>query len=550
MHFSFTCHSELSTVRASELYEVKNLLKKGREPEPATIKGILRYAFFCFAKKCFTQNDIKTFTALTLFLLLILLLPKIVSAQEMINITADQQIGSGDRVRFIGHFRFQQGSINGRADSAVEFPTLKTIDLYGDVVIRQDTLSVEAPFVHYDGNTRTARGENGIKFADRDANITSRWATYDMNAQRADFHDFVRAKQGNAILTSDNLTYYRTTQTSVANGNVFVKSDSGTLRAEQVTDAKALGQRIARGNVEARNDSLVIMSDYLFESKTQSLMTAAGNVQVYSIQNNTIQYGDSLARFEKLNYMIVPKNPLLLIIDSSQGTDPTTGRLKTTFDTLRIKSRIMEAYQGGDTAHFIATDSVRLARGNFAAVGKMLYYAQKDSTMRLYGNARQSMWNDSTEIDGDSIVMFQKNKKLDHVLAIGHAFATDPYTDSTVQGRMNQLSSQKMTLFVKENTVRSLLAVDNALAIYFITSDNKPSGFNRSSGDSLRIDFEKNQPKHIVVLSGTEGEFWPEKYVKDRGAAFRLGNYERHYELKPKKEDLQLAWTPKEFTKQ
>ena len=441
---------------------------------------------------------------------------------------------------------FRQGSINGTADSAIEYPDQKVIELRGNVVIRQDTLSVEAPFVRYDGNTRTARGENGVKFSDREANITSRWATYDLNNQRADFHEFVRAKQGKAMLTSNDLTYFRSTQTSVARGKVFVKSDSGTLKADEVIDAKTLGETIARGNVEARNDSFVIYSNYLFESKPQGLMTASGNVQVYSIANNTIQYGDTLARFSKTGYTIVPKNPLLIIIDSSQKQDSLTGLPVRVFDTLRIIAKIMEAWQG-DSSRFIATDSVRLYRSNLAAIGGKLFYTQRDGQMRIFGNKKQTMWFDSTEINGDSIVTYQKEKKMDRLIVFGHAFATDPYKDSTVSGRINQLSSQKMTLSVVKDTIRSLLAVDNALSIYFISSDNKPSGFNRSSGDSLRIDFVHNAPTIISVQSGTEGEYWPERFVKDRGAAFRLGNYERHVEWRPKKEDISLSWTPKEF---
>ncbi len=472
----------------------------------------------------------------------------VIFAQNQVEITADQQIGSSDKVRFVGHFRFHDGSIFGKADSAIQYPLQHLIDLYGNVLIRQDTLSVEAPFIHYDMNTRIARADKGVKFSDRDANITSRWATYDLNFQRADFHEFVRATQEKTVLTSNDLSYFRSTQTSIAKGNVFVKSDSGTLKADEVTNAKTVGETIARGNVEARNDSLIIISQYLFDSKPLGLLTASGNVQAYSIQNNTIQFGDTLARFSKLGYSIVPKNPLLFIIDSSLKRDTATGIAIAVYDTLRIKSLVMEVFQG-DSAHFIATDSVKLFRANFSAIGGKLYYSQRDSMMRIYGNNKQNMWYDSTEIDGDSIVTYQKGKKLDHVIAFGHAFATDPYKDSTVKGRVNQLSSQKMTLFIVKDTVRTLIAVDNALSIYFITSDDKPSGFNRSSGDSLRIDFENNSPKRVAVLSGTEGEFWPERYVKDRGAAFRLGNYERHIELRPKKEDLILSWTPKEFVK-
>ncbi|MEP7235862.1 MAG: OstA-like protein [Ignavibacteriota bacterium] len=468
-------------------------------------------------------------------------------AQDKFEITADVQIGSGDKIRLVGHFHFHQGSIFATADSAIQYPAQNLVDLYGNVVIRQDTLSVEAPFVHYDGNSRIARGNDGVKFSDREANITSKWATYDMNLQRADFHEFVRAKQGKTILTSNDLTYFRSTQTSIAKGNVFVISDSGTLHADEVTNAKTVGETIARGSVDARSDSLIILSEYLYESKPLGLLTASGNVQAYSIANNTIQYGDTLARFSKLGYMIVPVNPLLLIIDSSEKTDSLTGKHSIGFDTLRIRSRIMEAWQG-DSAHFLATDSVRLQRTNFSAIGTKLYYAQSDGIMRIFGGKKQTIWYDSTEINGDSIVMFQKEKKIDRIITIGHAFATDPYKDSTVHERMNQLSSQEMTLYVVKDTVRKLLAVENALSIYFITSDNKPSGFNRSSGDSLRMDFRNNEVERVAVLSGTEGEFWPERFVKDRGKAFRLGNYERHWESRPRSEDLMLSWKPKEFT--
>jgi lipopolysaccharide export system protein LptA len=333
--------------------------------------------------------------------------PAFSQTQQPISITADQEIGSGNMIHFKGHFRFQQGSLFATADSAIRYVLQNTVDLSGNVLIRQDTLSVEAPFVHYDGNTKIARGDNGIKFSDRDANITSHWATYDMNTQLADFHEFVRASQDHSILTSNDLTYFRSTQTSIAKGNVFVKSDSGTLKADEVTNAKITGESIATGNVEARNDSLILFCHYLYQSKPRGLLTASGNVQAYSIQNNTIQYGDTLARFSKLGYTIVPKNPLLFIIDSSQKKDSLTGFVPISFDTLRIKSQIMEAYQG-DSAHFLATDSVKLFRSNFSALGSKLYYAQSDGIMHLFGNKKQYIWYDSNEIDCDIIVMFHK----------------------------------------------------------------------------------------------------------------------------------------------
>ena len=157
------------------------------------------------------------------------------------------------------------------------------------------------------------------------------------------------------------------------------------------------------------------------------------------------------------------------------------------------------------------------------------------------------MWYDSTEITGDSVVMFTVEKEIDRILTIGKAFATTTYEDTTVLGRINQLSSKQMLLSILRDTVRSLTGVENALSIYFVSSDGKPSGVNRASGDSIRIDFSSNKPNRVAVLHETEGEYMPERFVGKRGSSFRLGNYERHIELRPKRVDFNLHWTPKEF---
>jgi hypothetical protein len=329
-------------------------------------------------------------------------------------------------------------------------------------------------------------------------------------------------------------------------GNVLVISDSGTLRCDSLVDARAIGERTATGDVNLRNDSLIIYCDYLYESKPQKLLVTTGNVQAYSIPNRTMQFGDSIIRNTVTGHSFVPSRPLLEIIDTTVTFDSTKNISVTTFDTLFIKSRTMEATPG-DSGRFIAIDSVILMRSNFSGkCGKLIYYKEQ-GVMTLFRDARQHVWYDSTEINGDSIVLYQKNNKPQNIVAFGHAFATSPYTDSVgTQNRMSQLSSQSMILSIVRDTVRSLLAVDNALSIYFSSSSGKPDGLNRSSGDSLRIDFKHNQPDHVVVLSGVEGEYWPERYIGYRGSAFRLGNYERYYEtMHPKREEFFPAWQPK-----
>lgn len=466
--------------------------------------------------------------------------------EDKVHITADSLANTNkngqEAMELIRNVQFYQGSITGSADRAIQFPNQK-VELFGNVHIRQDTLSLIAPHVIYDGNTRTATADGHIQLSDRDDHITSDWMTYNMNTGAADFHKDVRAIQSGTTMISNDLTYIRGTQTMISKGKVRVVNDSGMLTCDTLIDARSIGERTAIGNVKASNDSLIIFCGNLFESQHDKKTIATIKVQAYSKANNTIQFGDTLIRNTGTGHTLVPANPLLYIIDSSHKTDSLTHADTVVFDTLRIKSKTMEAFTG-DSAKFIATDSVILERSNFSGTcGKLIYY-RSDSLLTMFGAKRQRIWYDSTEIDGDSIVMHQKNNKPETIVAIGHAFATSPYADSGTVGRISQLSSKTMTLSIVKDTIRTLLAVDNALSIYFVSDDGKPNGLNRSSGDTIRIDFEKNTARRIVVLSQTENEYWPDRFVGRRGASFRLGNYERFYEFRPRKESFTLNWTP------
>lgn len=332
----------------------------------------------------------------------------------------------------------------------------------------------------------------------------------------------------------------------IAHGNVMVYSDSGSLHCDSLIDARSVGERTAFGDVQIKNDSLIVFCQYLYDSKLQHTLLTTGQVQAYSIPNRTMQFGDTIIRNTETGHSFVPSRPLLEIIDTSSTTDSTTGLPKPKYDTLFIRSLTMEAVPG-DSGKFIATDSVLVMRDNFSGkCGKLIYYRDK-GILTMFRDKRQHIWYDSTEINGDSVVLYQHNNKPERIVAFGHAFATTPYSDSMgTAGRTTQLASQSMILSIEHDTVRSLLAVDNALSIYFMSSENKPNGLNRASGDSIRIDFEHNNPRRIVVLSNTEQEFWPERYIGYRGKAFRLGNFERYYDtMHPRRAAFDPDWEPR-----
>jgi len=463
---------------------------------------------------------------------------------QLININADNlenKILDGQEVMILtGNVRFSQGMISGSSDKATQYKALNKIILEGNVEIKQDVMLMKAPIVEYDGINSNAKAENGVFLSDRDASVTARKGYYDLSRQKADFEGNVKANQAGTFISSDKLTYYRSSQTTYATGNVEVLSDSGKLTSNELTFVRLTGETIANGKVILKNDTSELYCENFYDSKVNGLTTASKDVSLYDKKNNSWLLADTLARIRDSSIINVPRNPTLLILDTTTTIDSLSGISVSRIDTLFIKSLTMTATTG-DSSAFYAKDSVKLFRLNFAGVGTSLSYHQKSGEMVMHGNGRQRVWYDSTELDCDSLVMQTKNKKIDKIYTFGKPFLTSLYEDTTVKERVNQLSSQRMVLTVTNDTVRNLLAIDNAISLYFVSSDGKPSGINRATGDSLRVDFETNRPKGITVLSQTEGEYIPERFVKQRGAAYRLSTYERHSELHPRREDFHVS---------
>ena len=436
-----------------------------------------------------------------------------------------------------------QGNTYGSSDNATEFLVQNKIELNGNAEVHQDTLALYAPHVIYNNITGLGHADGGVRLFDRDNELTAADGDYDMDRQIAHFHHHVTVTQGKSTSLSDNLVYYRATQTNILTGHAEVKSDSGSLKGDTIIYVRALDETTAMGNVHLANDSLNLASDWFYDSGPLGLMNARGHVIVVDVNNETTIFGDTLARFSATNCTIVPKRPLLIYVDSSQVRD-TTGKVNTVFDTMFVRADTMKMYQG-DSAHFLAIDSVRLLRSDFSLTGGRLLYDQAHESMNVWHSPRQHVWNDSTEIDADSVSMLMKEHHIKRVFAVGHAFATSPMEEAPNTGRVDQLEGDIIMLVVEQDTARQLFAMSDALSIYFLLSDNKPDGVNRASGDTIRMDFKQHKVIRLAVISGTEGEYFPERFVTNRASAFRLSAYERHEHWKPLREEFIVPWEEK-----
>jgi lipopolysaccharide export system protein LptA len=164
----------------------------------------------------------------------------------------------------IGHVHFVQitesgGVVRVWCDRALRYMTQNKVELFGNVRVVQDSVTIRSNEGVYYGDRRLMVGRNGV-----------------------------RLERGKTLLTAQRGEYLVDEKRSHFTGNVVLVDTSSTITCNELT---------------------------YFEPETRSIST--GDVHVFEYENAVNIYGDSLVHIEQRKYSLVPKNPRLVKIDTS-----------------------------------------------------------------------------------------------------------------------------------------------------------------------------------------------------------------------------------------
>jgi lipopolysaccharide export system protein LptA len=159
-----------------------------------------------------------------------------VSAQAQKNVYlehADSLIGKvidGQQAReLIGNVRMVQEQVRVWCDSATQFMQSGMIFLAGNVVVKDDSVTMRAPRGTYDPNLRKAEGRSGVALDDGKVFLVAREGDYFVDEKRAFFRTDVLVREKGSTILSDSLTYFRQEARSIAEGNVRVRDEKEDL---------------------------------------------------------------------------------------------------------------------------------------------------------------------------------------------------------------------------------------------------------------------------------------------------------------------------------
>ncbi len=411
------------------------------------------------------------------------------TAEPIILQYADSLIGRetilGVERELVGNVHLRQGNVYVWCDNAIQYLSENRAVLIGNVKIVQGTVTMTGPRADYNGNLKIAYGTQGVTIVDRKTSLSAEQGIYSMKSYVAEFYDNVRLEDDTVHITADTIQYERRTRNSFAQGKVIVKGK----------------------------------------------------------QSNVLLAGDSAFHYPTKHYSLIKGKPFLLKVDTvllkqkdtiaKSVSDSTYAPIELRFDTSIVVAEKLEAFRQNQDK-YIAYDSVEMIRGELRMKAQLANFDNINERISLYSSP--IVWNDSTQIVADSIIVRMENKHLRQIKAYGNAFSSSR-DDTLYSSRINQLSGQFINVSITDDSVRTILSRGDAKSLYYMDSDGQPDGAARNSADSIRIEIEKNKPEIIHWLGAVVGDVFPETVIADKEKDYALPGFRRR-EDKPNKDLL------------
>lgn len=453
---------------------------------------------------------------------------------QYITVVGDSLKGKmvdGESIREVyGHVVLTQGKLIITCEKAVQYLSRNDADLEGNVVAKQDTLTIITPKANYFGNQKRTRSVSGIRLNDTKVILVADSGDYFFREDRAFFQGDVKMYDSSSTLTSDVMTYYKLQNRMVATGHVKIIDSTNTIYA-----------------------------DSLEHFRTSRVTFANKNVKILNSGNNVVIYGDHLEDYAERSYTLINKNPLLIQIDSTITQDTTLNtdsekvygpvqdstierginiKSSVQVDTLVIRSEIMEAYRDS-LNRFEAKDSVKIVRGTFASRNDYSIYFKKPGRIitKKMGQVRPQpvMWNENTQMTGDSINIHLVNNRLKLIDVIGNAFLLSQ--NQIYTKRYDQISGDTIFISFDSTGITSTEVRNQVLSIYYHYENNAGNGLTKSSSQNALILFKNRKTDQIKMQGFVKSDLYPEKMVEHRELSYTLPGYVL-FTNRPTKEDL------------
>ncbi len=415
------------------------------------------------------------------------------------------------------------------------YTDLKDVYFKGNVELKDPVYYLKSDSLLYNTENEIARfiAQTFIRDSSN-RTIETKDGFYNLKSGKAEFGRRPVINDGPRRITGDNIAIDDSTGISQARGNAIVidTAQGTTIIAGEIfrnnkTDA-ILATIKPLMIIKQDNDSIYVTADTLFSARLSDLYARMDSIA----KKDTVATSDSLQTTDLMNE---PADSLNL--DTGKKNAPVTDSLKNeipvTKDSLTVSevaiikdslsaddiiiaqdSLVKDTIKGvniidlnkndSTNRYFEAYRNVRIFSDSLQGVCDSLFYSFKDSIFRMFYDP--VLWAKESQVTGDTIRLFTKNKKADRVEVIENSFLVSQ-SDPELY---NQVKSLRMEGWFVDGNIDSVRARGMAECIYYIRDeDSAYTGINESKADIMDIYFKEKELSKVVFRSAVTGTMWP-----------------------------------------
>lgn len=470
-----------------------------------------------------------------------------------------------------GNVKLKQGTSYFDCDSCVINNNTRTFEAWGRVHVNDsDTTNIYSNHLRYLIDKKIAYLDGGVRLTDGKGTLTTPDLEYDMTTNIGIYTHGGRVVNKKTILTSREGWYYGGLKDIYFKNNVLLKdpaydirtdslmynTQTGTVRFIAETLIKDSSGRtietkdgfynLQTGKAEFGQSPVIRDGPRIYRANRMAFDDSAGTshllgnaIIIDTAQGTTIIAGE-IFHDNKKDRTLATRKPLMIVkqdndsiyitadtLFSARLTDLYGTKDAVVKDTVKGTKVISVNNKDSTNRYLEAYRNVRIFSDSLQAVSDSMFYSFKDSVFRLFQDP--VIWAKESQITGDTVFVFTKNKKAEHVKVFENSFLVNKMDPEVY----NQVKSTRMDGYFKDGNIDSVRANGFAECIYYIQDDDSAyTGINESKSDIMDIYFGNQELKKIVFRSSVTGTIWP---IRQKSPAeMRLPNFRWLDDRRPK----------------
>lgn len=458
-------------------------------------------------------------------------------------------------IKVTGNVHFKHENRNLFCDSAYFHQTDNWIRAYGNVHLNQaDTLNLFCDSLFYDGNTNIGILRSNVRFRDnefkmvtdslefdankniayyanwavitsikQDLRLTSKKGYYYANAKTFFFKDSVDIKHPKYNLQADTLEFNTLNEMVLFHGPTHISLDSTQVDCRKgYYDTKIDFINLWQGATIQKDSTTTLYADSLIYDKSADIAEGFYNVSVFDSLENIQFKSDYIIKYPNNKSITLKHNARVYQYGEKDTLFFKADTIYQTTDSLSSKNIIN------------AVNNVVIINAKAVGICDSIYYNEADSIIKLRKNP--IIWNDDTQLSGDTINMTLDNNQIDKIYLKKNALVITKQ-DSI---HYDQLSGKNIIADFVKSDIHEIFINGNAQTLYYPSEETTDSlntitktlkGQNNLVCDQIYIYFKTSEIQKIKFIDKPEATFTPLNQIPEK--KLFLTNFNWEIELKP-----------------